>query len=258
MPHTPDVWQQLRHRLGPAVATLMVTLVAVHVAFLLAVHWLHSEGAASVYEHWLALSWSAVLSGRVWTLGTYALLHDLGDFTHVAFNCLALFFFGPMLERQWGSRAFVKFFAVSVLVGGVVQLLGDLVLGRPDVTVGASAGMMGLLAAFAWSNPDAKVLLFFVVPVRARFLVPIVLGIDFVSFLSGSRIAFFAHLGGVLGAWISLRRLTNPRVAQAWVKGIGTWASRKAGRRRHISLVPRGRSGGDDLPRDPGDRSGWN
>jgi membrane associated rhomboid family serine protease len=248
VPVAPTLWQQMRSRLGPTVATLMVGLLAIHVTFLVAVGWLHSEVAASVYERWLALSWPAVLSGWVWTVATYALLHDLGDFTHIAFNLLALFFFGPALERQWGGRAFVRFFAVSVVLGGVLQLLGDLVTGHADVTVGASAGMMGLLAAFAWSNPDARVLLFFVVPVRARFLVPIVLGIDFLSYLSGSHIAFFAHLGGVLGAWVSVKRLTNPRIAKAWARGVGTWVSRKLGRRRNIGLAPR----------DPGDRSGWN
>lgn len=251
MPSAPSMWHQMRSRLGPTVAKLMIGLFAIHVTFLIAIRWLDSSAALALYEDWLALSWSAVANGRVWTVATYALLHDLGDFTHVLFNLLALFFFGPPLERQWGSRAFLRFFAISVVTGGVLQLLGDLVLGRPDVTVGASAGMMGLLAAFAWSNPNAKILIFFVLPVSARHLVPIVLGIDLIAFLSGSRIAFFAHLGGVLGAWISLRGLTNPRIARAWFRGLATWINRRLGRRPRITLVDPGQ-------RNPGDRSHWN
>ncbi len=250
MPSAPSMWLQMRSRLGPTVAQIMVGLFAIHLTFLITVHWLHSNLAATVYEDWLALSWSALFSGRVWTLATYALLHDLRDFTHILFNLLALFFFGPALERQWGPRAFLRFLGLSVVLGGVLQALSELVVGQADITVGASAGMMGLLAAFAWSNPDAKILLFFVLPVPARHLVPIVLGIDLISYLSGSHIAFFAHLGGVLGAWISVRGLTNPRIARAWLRGVTTWVNRRLGRRSHVTLV--------DRNRNPSDRSKWN
>lgn len=245
-----SMWQQLRDRLGPAVATLMVTLVGVHVMFLVAVRSFHSQLALTFYEDWLALSWPAILHGRIWTLGTYALLHDLNDPMHVLFNGLALYFFGPMLERQVGSRAFVRFFAISVLTGAVLQLASEVLTG-PSLTVGASAGMMGLLAAFAWSNPRAKVLLFFVIPIEGRYLVPIVLAVDVVTWLSGSKVAVFAHIGGVLGAWLSVRGLTNPRIARAWLRGTNKWLSKRVGKRPPLNVIPGGR-------RDPPNRSDIN
>ncbi len=252
-----DSWRKLRAKAGPTVAAVLVTLVAVHVLFLLMIQLLHVQLASEVYWQWLALSWSNLAAGRVWTLLTYAALHDLGDPMHILFNCLGLFWFGAPIERQWGRRGVLQVLLIAVLFGALMQLAADGIAGQPGATVGASAGLMGLLAVFAWTNPNLQILLFFVLPIRARWLVAVVLGIDFITWASGSHIAFWAHVGGVLGGWVVLHKLTSPKRIVAYVRALAASYARSKGMRSRFDVLPGGRSRVDSSRRDR-DRANWN
>ncbi|HEX5580216.1 MAG TPA: rhomboid family intramembrane serine protease, partial [Gemmatimonadaceae bacterium] len=48
---------------------------------------------------------------RPWTIVTYMFLH--GSFTHILFNMIALFFFGPRVEERLGSRQFTSLYFLS-------------------------------------------------------------------------------------------------------------------------------------------------
>jgi len=71
--------------------------------------------------------------------------------------------------------------------------------------VGASGALYGVLAAFGMSFPDSKLaLIFFPVPVAAKYFIPVLIGIDLFSGLTGfsifgaGNVAHFAHVGGAL------------------------------------------------------------
>ena len=70
------------------------------------------------------------------------------------------------------------------------------------VTVGASGAVFGLLLAFGWLFPEAKLmLLFFPVPIKARIFVLLYGVVELfmgVAQFSGDSVAHFAHLGGML------------------------------------------------------------
>lgn len=144
-----------------------------------------------------------------WTLITYQFLH--GSYSHILFNMLALFFFGPRLEGRLGSRHFIALYLVAGLVGALAHILYTLVSasvgGLYVPMVGASGAVYGVLFAYASFWPRDKVLLWFVVPVEVRVLV---IGFTVLSLFSGLRglggnVAHFAHLGGFLGGWLYLR-----------------------------------------------------
>ena len=141
-----------------------------------------------------------------WQVLTYAFLH--GSVGHLFFNMLGLWMFGSELERVWGQRRYLQFYAVSVLVAAATQLLVTWLLGSGNPTVGASGGLFGLLLAFGMTFPNRIIVpLFPPIPMKAKIFVAVFgaleLAMGFYSPTGG--VAHFAHLGGMLGGFLMLR-----------------------------------------------------
>lgn len=85
--------------------------------------------------------------------------------------------------------------------------------------VGASGAIYGLLVAFAFMFPLAELMMFFVpVPIKAKYFVPIIVGLDLFSgttgfsiFSGGGNIAHFAHVGGALTGFILMMIWRNKK-----------------------------------------------
>jgi hypothetical protein len=126
---------------------------------------------------------------------------------HLLANMYALYLFGPRLETQWGARKFTWFYLLCGLGGAVFQMLfihsGNL--------IGASAAVFGVMTATAMQWPDDEVYFMFVLPMRVRTLVAglfvfnLVMGIAATGEGGGTNIAYLAHIGGVIAAYIYMR-----------------------------------------------------
>lgn len=156
----------------------------------------------------------AMIPMRPWTLVTYMFLH--GGLGHIAFNMLALYFFGSRVEARIGSRHFIALYLVSGIAGALLSLAFT-----PFVPIiGASGAIFGVSYAFAYFWPRDRIYIWGVLPVEARWLVVFYVAMDLFGGFTGSRsgVAHFAHLGGVAGGWFYLwwmsRRATAGR--RAW------------------------------------------
>jgi membrane associated rhomboid family serine protease len=141
-----------------------------------------------------------------WQLGTYSFLH--GGIGHLFFNMLGLWMFGSELERLWGPKRYLQFYAASVLTAALAQLVFAALIGSPNPTVGASGGLFGLLLAFGMLFPNRTIMpLFPPIPMKAKVFVALFGGIELLLGVFGSStgIAHFAHLGGMLGGWLLIR-----------------------------------------------------
>jgi membrane associated rhomboid family serine protease len=140
-----------------------------------------------------------------WQVGTYAFLH--GSFGHLFFNMLGLWMFGSELEHVWGQKRFIQFYTASVIAAALTQLVVNALLGSIAPTVGASGGLFGLLLAYAMLFPNRTILLFFVIPMKAKWLVALygILELYQGIYVMNSGVAHFAHLGGMLGGLLVLR-----------------------------------------------------
>ena len=140
-----------------------------------------------------------------WQIVTYAFLH--GNFNHLFFNMLGLWMFGSELEHVWGPKRFLVFYTASVLAAAVTQLIVNALLGAVAPTIGASGGLFGLLLAFAMLFPNRTILLFFVIPMKAKWLVALYGVIELYQgvYVMNSGVAHFAHLGGMLGGLLMIR-----------------------------------------------------
>ncbi len=148
----------------------------------------------------------SLLWRQPWTLVTYMFLH--GGLTHLLFNMLGLFFFGSRVESRIGSRQFTILYFLSGISGAVLSLLLS-----PNPILGASAGVFGVMLAFAHFWPHEPIHIWGVIPVPARILVIITTVFTLWSGFSGGGggIAHFAHLGGYVGAWLYMRWLDRSR-----------------------------------------------
>jgi len=177
-------------------------LVANLIAFLLqrTVFWAHLDlFGFSPVDVW----------SRPWTLITYQFAHE--NILHLAFNLIALYFFGPPVEARLGGRRFLGFYLLCGLGGaGLAGLLSQVVpFGQ---LVGASAAVLGVAVAFAWYWPDAPVLVFpFPEPFAAKWLVTFTIAISLaLAWLEsatglGGGVSHLAHLGGIGTALLILK-----------------------------------------------------
>jgi membrane associated rhomboid family serine protease len=173
-----------------------------------------------------ALSVEGIRAGRFWQLFTFQFLHahEFYGF-HLLLNCWGIFIFGPPLESVLKARRLCLLYLFSGVMGGLLQIVATILAHKhfSASVVGASAGVFGLMAAFASLYPDARMtlLLFFVFPVdmtanRVLTVAAIitVLGMVYPNWLLGTHVAHAAHLGGLIGGLIMarlfLRRYRQP------------------------------------------------
>ena len=144
-----------------------------------------------------------------WQLVTYSFLHDTHNFLHISFNMLAVWMFGGDLERVWGAKRTAAAYFASVVTGGLAQIFVGTMFGEgAGPVVGASAGVFGLLLAFALVFPNRKIMpLFPPIPMPARVFVILYAVLELLFGVTGmvSGVAHFAHLGGLVGGWLVYR-----------------------------------------------------
>jgi membrane associated rhomboid family serine protease len=146
-----------------------------------------------------------------WQPISYAFLH--GSTLHLFFNMLGLWMFGSELERVWGARRYTQMLVAGALSAAAAQLIFTLLIGSYVPTVGASGALFALLLSFGMLFPDRIIVpLFPPIPMKAKYFVAIFGALELLMGLSGgSGVAHFAHLGGMLGAFLLIRHWRSAR-----------------------------------------------
>jgi len=184
----------------PGLKWLIIINVAVFVLDFLAGSTIHSALMA-----FFALTVEgAIKNFLVWQIFTYMFLH--GGFTHLLFNMLTLWFFGTQLERDWGTRRFLKYYFLCGMAAGVCVLVANL-LTRDVATIGASGAIFGVLVAFAVLYPNQTVLMNFLFPIKAKYMVMIYAAIELLLTMrpGQSGVSTIAHLGGMAFGYVYLK-----------------------------------------------------
>ena len=185
---------------GPRVSLTVALLIVNAVIF--GIQWLASRtlSGAEIQGTYFALSLPGLQHGYAWQLLTFQFMH--ANIWHLAFNSLAIFFFGRPVEMALGARKFLTLYFSSGIFGGLVQMLFAVVFHQYGPVVGASAGAAGLIAAFAllnWMEEITLILYFIPVTMRGRTLLWVVIGLAIIGMITpSSSVANAAHLGGIL------------------------------------------------------------
>jgi membrane associated rhomboid family serine protease len=166
-----------------------------------------------IYD-WFALHHWGSQYFKIWQIVTHMFMH--GNFAHLFSNMFALWMFGSVLENRFGGKRFLNFYIICG-IGASLLHLGVITyelhaLNRAftnEATVGASGAVFGLLFAFGYLFPNTELYMYFIpIPIKAKYFVA---GYAFfelyagVQQSAGDNIAHFAHLGGMLVAFILLK-----------------------------------------------------
>ncbi len=141
---------------------------------------------------------------RLWQPISYLFLH--GSFTHLFFNMFALWMFGAEIENYWGTKNFVTYYFICGVGAALINLVAT--AGNPYPTVGASGAIFGVLLAFGMMFPERYIYIYFLLPVKTKYFVAGYALIEFIAGFgnrtmgSGSNVAHFAHLGGMVVGYI--------------------------------------------------------
>ncbi len=159
-----------------------------------------------------------------WRLIGFQFLH--ANVTHLLFNMVALYFFGPLVEEALGRKRYLAFYLLCGMFGALLFSLlnlagyivsqrfghGVMVPGlifdsRTTPLVGASAGVFGVLMAGAYLAPSATVWYFFIVPMRLRTVAYALVVVEFIWLLWGTQNqgGHAGHLGGAAAGWYFIR-----------------------------------------------------
>jgi len=200
-----------------SVTTWLIAInVAVYVINVLGNGWLYELGYFSAD--------TAVYQLEVWRFLTFQFLH--ASITHIFFNMLALYYFGPMVEQYLGQRKYIVFYLLCGVAGAVSYLLlmyaNLLQDGSGARLIGASAGILGVLIAAATRvAPDATVMLIFPpIPMKLKTMAWVLIGIAAYTIFSKGNNAGgeAAHLGGAALGYLLIQR---PELLNGLIKSPG-------------------------------------
>jgi membrane associated rhomboid family serine protease len=134
---------------------------------------------------------------KPWTLLTSVFAH--GGLGHLFFNGIILFFFGPLLEKRIGAKAFLGLVLAGGVLAGLTQVtFYSTFLGQESGVLGISGALMAVMGALTVLGPHIRVLIFFFIPAPLWAMMLGYAALDLLGFLGGGGgVAHLAHLTGL-------------------------------------------------------------
>lgn len=149
-----------------------VTLAVIGITFLSYIFQLSVPG----YQEFLILDTHlSELIRRPWSLLTVVLLHSPVLWLHIVGNMITFYFFATPLERLLGGKKMLKIYISSALIASIGMVVFHNVMrflhgdaSMAGLVVGASGGVIALVAVVSKLFPEADVLLFFIIPMKIK------------------------------------------------------------------------------------------
>lgn len=129
----------------------------------------------------LTFNLNALLHGEVWRLVTFVFVPAYSSPFALLISLYFYYWIGSTLERQWGTAKFNLYYISGTLLTVLGVVLASLITGNPYLTAAGTGYVnLSMFFAFAFLFPDTTVLLFFILPVRMKWL----------AYLDGALFAF--------------------------------------------------------------------
>ncbi len=129
----------------------------------------------------LTFNLNALLHGEVWRLVTFVFVPAYSSPFALLISLYFYYWIGSTLERQWGTAKFNLYYISGALLTVLGVVLASLISGNPYLTAAGTGYVnLSMFFAFAFLFPDTTVLLFFILPVKMKWL----------AYLDGALFAF--------------------------------------------------------------------
>ena len=125
--------------------------------------------ASGVYDYYFALNVEKVLQGQIWRLVTFIIQPPSNSLIFIIFTLYFYYMIGNVLERTWGSFKFNMYFfsgmILHVIAAFIIYFLFDINFSMNTYYIN-----LALFMAFAYEYGDTEVLLFFIIPIKIKWL----------------------------------------------------------------------------------------
>lgn len=150
-----------------------------------------------------------------WTIVTSIFAHF--SFLHFLSNMLFLYFSGSMFIQFFTGRRLIHVYVLGGVFGGIFELIAHALFpafANPQlqtVIVGASGSIMAIFVAMAFYRPNLQVNLFGLFPVRLIVIAGLYILYDVLSIGAKDNIAHFAHIGGIVVGYLSIKNMQSSK-----------------------------------------------
>jgi membrane associated rhomboid family serine protease len=170
-----------------------------------------------LFEHWFRIPVISALklypfkhsSFHVWQLFTHPFIHNPQSPISFLISCIVFYFFAAPVENAFGPKRFLILFYSSAVGATLCGLAFGGVVGFNTPFLGMMPSLLSLIVIFGLLNPEATILLMFVLPIKAKYLSYGTIIITFLTFLAKANPHGAYHLGGILFGYLYFRGLGN-------------------------------------------------
>lgn len=195
------------NRITPVVKYILIINIALYILQM----FLRQNYGINLHEY-LGLNFGDPNKFLFFQFFTYMFMHAF-QLNHLLFNMLALWMFGSSIENVMGGKKFLFYYLVCGIGAAMFHIIIEFIGSGFQIPminmVGASGSIYGILLAFGFLFPNMILQLFFVIPIKAKYMVILAAGVELYlanKAMPGDTVAHLAHLGGMVVGFILLKR----------------------------------------------------
>jgi len=148
---------------------------------------------------------------KPWTIISYGFLH--GDFWHILFNLIVLFYFGNLFLDFFSKRDFLNYYFLGIIVGGIIYMLSynyfPALKTNTAYLVGASAGVTAILVGIATKIPNYSMNFRFIGSIKLWYIAVGFVLLDIIQIPVSNTGGHLAHLGGAIIGFLLTNQTNN-------------------------------------------------
>lgn len=163
---------------------------------------------------WLTLEPAYILHGQIWRLVSWVLIPPSGNIFTIVIMLLFYYSLGTSLERTWGAFRYNVYIFSGLLFTVLGAFLLYFIMGGNVVGYGYYFSTyyinMSIFLAFAVSYPDMEVLLYFVLPIKMKWMALVYAAFILYDLVTGNfvtRVAIIVSLMNFIVFFLSSRNV---------------------------------------------------